>query len=67
MKNYFIGLVLVFFSVQAIAMNHGQHMGHNANPTAFEQVTAAGITFSNFQTRASIGRMPTSGPLGEIR
>ena len=67
MKNHFFGLVLVFFSVQAVAMNHGQHMGHNTNPTAFEQVTADGMTFSNFQARASIGRMPNSGAYGEIR
>ena len=67
MKNHCIGLVLVFFSVQAVAMNHGQHMGHNTNPTAFEQVTADGMTFSNFQARASIGRMPNSGAYGEIR
>ena len=67
MKNHFIGLVLVFFSVQAVAMNHGQHVGHNADPTTFEQVTADGITFLNFQARASIGRMPNSGAYGEIR
>ena len=67
MKNHCNGLVLAFFSVQAVAMNHGQHMGHNANPTVFEQVTANGITFSNFQARASIGRMPNSGAYGEIR
>jgi len=67
MKNHFIGLVLAFFSVQVVAMNHGQKMDHNAQPTAFEQVTADGITFSNFQARASIGRMPNSGAYGEIR
>ena len=66
MKNHFFGLVLVFFSVQAVAMNHGQHVGHNADPTTFEQVTADGITFLNFQARASIGRMPNSGAYGEI-
>ena len=67
MKDYFLGLVFAFFSVQAVAMNHGQHMYHNAKPTAFEQVTADGITFSNFQARASIGRMPNSGAYGAIR
>ena len=67
MKNHFFELVLVFFSVHAIAMNYGQHVGHNSDPTAFEQVTADGITFSNFQARASIGRMPNSGAYGEIR
>ena len=67
MKNHCNGLVLAFFSVQAVAMNHGQHMGHNTDPTAFEQVTADGMTFSNFQARASIGRMPNSGAYGEIR
>ena len=67
MKNHCNGLVLAFFSVQSVAMNHCQHMGHNANPTVFEQVTANGITFSNFQARASIGRMPNSGAYGEIR
>jgi len=67
MKNHFIGLVFAFFSVQSVAMNHGQHMNYNAKPTAFEQATADGITFSNFQARASIGRMPNSGAYGEIR
>ena len=67
MKNHFIGLVLVFFSVQVAAINHSQHMDQNAKPTAFEQVTADSITFSNFQARASIGRVPNSGAYGEIR
>jgi len=67
MKNHFIGLVFAFFSVQSVAMNHGQHMNYNAKPTAFEQATADGITFSNFRARASIGRMPNSGAYGEIR
>ena len=67
MKNHFIGLIFAFLSVQSVAMNHGQHMDHNAKPTAFKQVTADGITFSNFHARASIGRMPNSGAYGEIR
>ena len=67
MKNHFIGLVLAFFSIQVVAMNHDQHMDHNAKPVAFEQVTVDGITFSKFRARASIGRMPNSGAYGEIR
>lgn len=67
MKKRFIELVLAFFSVQVVAMNHGEHANHNAKPMAFEQVTANGITFSNFRARASIGRMTNSGAYGEIR
>jgi copper(I)-binding protein len=67
MKNHFITLVLAFFSVQVVAMNHGQHMDHNAQPTEFQEVTADGITFSNFRVRAIIGLIPNSSAYGEIR
>ena len=67
MKIILIGLTAALISVASFAMNNGHNMDHGGQHIQFKRIESNGITLSNFQARASIGRTKNSGIYGEIR
>ena len=56
MKIILIGLTAALMSVASFAMNNGHNMDHGGQHIQFKRIESNGITLSNFQARASIGR-----------
>ena len=67
MKIILIGLTAALMSVASFAMNNGHNMDHGGQHIQFKRIESNGITLSNFQARANIGRTKNSGIYGEIR